>query len=72
MTSGQNFRKKAFKEGDMFVVYECCDEVIVTTRKKEHETIDKYFINSDRELADYERWESKDACITIAPRLRAE
>ena len=54
----------------MFIVYSGHSEVIVTTKKKEAQTLKEWFVESDRDIEDYDREECNDACVEVRAELR--
>jgi hypothetical protein len=54
----------------MFIVYEGNNEIIITTKSKEKETVKRYFTNGGRSIEDYNRIEDSDCSISITPKLK--
>ncbi len=49
----------------MFVVFKSPNEAIITTKKKEAETIELFFINGGRNLEDYDRETIKECALSV-------
>jgi hypothetical protein len=55
---------------DPLVIYTSLDEVIVTTLKNEHNTIQAYFTHGGRDLEEYDRKEMKEGEVCVSCDLR--
>jgi hypothetical protein len=48
-----------------WIIYSDGDEVIITDKKREQETLNQYFVQGGRVLADYERREIQDCALEL-------
>ena len=53
----------------MMITFSSPDEVIVTTKENEPETVKAYFTEGGRNIQDYDREETDDLAIAITSRL---
>jgi len=56
----------------MFIVYTSDDEVIVTTKDNDKNTIKEYFDEGGRNIDDYDRDEIKDGAVAISPKMKVK